>query len=556
MRFLARRDLIALALYLATFLALFVHLPLSGQLPGNTDTLLGISLSNLVQEKIEFWFSGLSRPTVFFPEPSFLPYGENCFGLMALFLFFKNAFSTSDIWAYYFCLSTAFALSSFGLFKLTTLFDVRSRVAFFAGLVYSLAGFTLGNVDDLNIVFVFFPAMSFYFIELGRRERSIRSIAIGSGLAGLQVWFGFYVFFFHSLALAIYAALNARDFAFAFRWRSAGLIAFAYAIACAPILAAYFYYHSFVEQNSIYTAYNDRIRQLTSLNWHHFWNVLPNNFLYSDSRNINDALDFSILSQLRKCCFPGFIFTAFAFLGSFRSKRHLWPHAIFVVFFTLSFGSNLPLFDTLTATGLGTYVRIPLRFYVFALLCASVFFAIGLGDLFERVLRRRGALAATAAMVVTGAFAILETTPFPVSGFALANEIDAPRSYVTHFSTRTEPAVVFDLPTNMRRVLPNGGRITTYSREILFMNYQTSHRQYVAGGVNAYQPRSRLLFDEAAAQLPSAEAIRRLHELGVEFLVFHKNLRLLPDEDYLDELKLSPALRLQFEDATLAILAY
>ncbi|MEK7355392.1 MAG: hypothetical protein AAB250_03035, partial [Bdellovibrionota bacterium] len=373
----SRRDgLVALG-FLVSFLALFIRFPLNGLLPGNVDTVLGIALSNLLAENIRLFFTGGGGPLIFYPVESFMPYGENCVGLGILYSTLK-VFARGDFWAYYLFLSILFTGSAVGVYKLASLFVEDTRVAVLAGVAFTLAGFTLANIDDSNVVFMFFPAMAFYFLERGRREARPGLIHLGLIFSGLQIWFGFYIFVFQALAIVLYFVTNARSLWPLLKGRHLSRTFLAYLLPALPLICLYLYYHFAVEPVSPYATYNEYIRQIGSLNWYHFWNVLPDVVVHSTKSNIYEAIDASVPSRLRKSCFPGFTFTVFTFLGVLAAARkHLWLAVVFGVFFALSFGVNLPLFETIARTHFGNYMRIPLRFHLFSLMIATIFYAVG-----------------------------------------------------------------------------------------------------------------------------------------------------------------------------------
>ena len=100
-----------LLVYMVIFGSLFLRFPLEGRLPGNTDSLLAIALSNIFFEKLVLFFSGDPTYTALFPARDVMSYGENCYGLASIFLVFK-ALIREDIRAYYLFITTLFTLNS------------------------------------------------------------------------------------------------------------------------------------------------------------------------------------------------------------------------------------------------------------------------------------------------------------------------------------------------------------------------------------------------------------------------------------------------------------
>ena len=189
--------------FLLISLAIFAQFPLQGSLPGNTDTLLAISLSNQILQKVGAFFAGhFSDPTVLYPSSGVLAYGENCYGLAALFVVFE-LLTQSEIVGYYLFISTIFALNGFAVTRLALSFVGDLRAAVLAGLAFTFSGFVLGNVDDPNVVFVFFPVKAFVYLIRGLRQKDPRALCIGCLFSGLQIWFGFYLFVYQSFLLVL-----------------------------------------------------------------------------------------------------------------------------------------------------------------------------------------------------------------------------------------------------------------------------------------------------------------------------------------------------------------
>ena len=536
--------------FAVVFLAFFLHLPLGGALPGNTDTILAIALSNHILEKVVHFFTGGSPFTAMYPARDVLAYGENCYGLASVFLAFK-LLTRSDLWGYYLTISTLFTLNALAMFRWARLYVDDSRVAWLAGLVFSLSALLLGNIDDPNLVFLLFPLLSLHSLELWVREGRTRALRAALLLAGAQIWFGFYLFVFHALVL-ILAIIHYRKL-LAQRLRPWDLVSLAgaYLLACAPLLAVYLHHHFhanlFSPYDSLLTA-----RQ-TSMGWHNFWNAVPGNLLYGESWNSYADFESSGWGRIRKSAFPGFVLPALALAGAGSSRaRRGFPALVVLVFLTLSLGVHLPGFEALMRIPAGAYFRVPVRFLLFALMPLVLYGAIGLSKVQRALPGKRGIGAAAAA----AALVILENAPFPLQGFPARDLLAPPASYVEFFRGRSEPAIVVDLPSSCfyrDGDRPDEGGLWFYNRDILYMNWQPIHRQIIAGGVNSYVSRARAELDPELQRVPEREALRKLRSVGVEYVVFHKKLVLLPDEDILARLRSSSDLVQRLDDERIAI---
>lgn len=545
--------------FIFIFLIFFLQLPLHGSLPGNIDTLLAISLSNVIREKFHLFFSGSIGYTVLYPTHDIIAYGENCYGLASLFIFFR-LITGSDIWGYYLFLSLIFALNSFAVFKLSSLFTRTSDAAILAGIAFSFASFTLANVDDPNVVFVFFPVLALYFLERSLRRRSIFDFDMGVSLSGIQIWFGFYIFLFQFFTLLIFISFNRvrlNDFLDRKKFLWGGLIYFG---ASSPLLAVYVFNHLRADVKSPYGGHH--VFEATSLYWFSFLNVLKGNLIYNPLNNhYANSMD-SHWARLRQSCFPGFLLPPLAVLGFWVSRgRTQVLKWIFFVFLIFALGVNIPFLEPVIARlPLGSYLRVPLRGYFFALIPLVIFFAIGAERLSDWLLKkwpseRKGLL--TGAILILGGIYVLENAEFPLARFEYRSLLEPPPAYVDFFRNASQRKILLDLPSS-KLFLPNmpirmEDRVWTYNREMIYMNWETFHHQIILNGINGYLPAEHMKLNEVIQQVPESKALNYLKSLGTNYLVFHKNLIIYPNEDILERLKKSPGLELVLEDGDLSI---
>ena len=533
------------------FLLFFAQLPLRGLLPGNTDSLLAIALSNLIREKIGLFLSGLPPFTAMYPARDILAYGENCYGLAFVFLFFRML-TRSDLWGYYLFIVTLFTANAWAVAQWVGLFVEGALIPWVAGLVFCLSGFTLANIDDPNVVFVALPLASLYCLERGVRDGDRRWLSRALFCTGLQIWFGFYVFVFQNLVLLILIPSRGRKLLAGGTHRDVLAAAAALLVPCLPLLLLYFHNHLHAQVVSPYDGASTAAQ--TSMSWHSFRNVLPGNLLYSEAANVFDPSEVGAWGRLRKTGFTGFALPVLALLGlalSFRKARGYL--AIFVLFLALSFGVHLPGFSQLARLPLGGYFRVPARFHLFALLPLILFAALGLRWLVRRLKSRA---AAVVVGLVAGAI-LLENVPFPLPGYAYEELLAPPDEYPRFFGGFARPAVILDLPSaclyRPGDPVDESERLFFDTRDILYMNWQTYHRQWIVGGVNSYVASSRAQLDDDLQRVPDPDSLRRLRSLGVEYIVFHKNLIQQPHESVLPRLQASPELRSRLETPRVAI---
>ncbi|MES2963858.1 MAG: hypothetical protein V4760_08200 [Bdellovibrionota bacterium] len=544
-----------LLLFLFFHLALFLQFPLTGRLPGNTDTLLSISLTNLINERVLLALSGLSGHTIFYPVTEFWAFGENCFALGWMFTFFK-LLTRSDHWAYYFFMVSIFTANSYAIHRLAKLFVESAEAALLAGFAFALSNFMLGHIDDANVVFVFFPVMGLVSLESGLRSGERADFRRAALFSSLQIWFGMYVFAFQFIALAIFALIRFKRLRECLALREVAKLGAIYVLPALPIILLYVSNASRPDLTSPYG--NELSRRLSSLHWYHFRNVLPGNLLYSSETNVwFPEDDPSPWYNFRKMAFPGFVLPVFALFGFIASKlrenKSVRPLAMMVLSFgALAFGSNLFDFESIVALPFGTFFRVASRAHLFALIAISVFFAIGVEKVIF-VLGKKSRWATKWVPLAIGVFFILENVPFPMIGYDYTGLLEPAASYSKFFEKFPERQVVADVPSDYQARLPQTAPVWTYSRDALYMNWQTYHRQIIIGGINSYLPKTRLEADELIQKLPDSEALAGLRKLSVGWIVFHKKFVLFERENVLDGLEKAEGLKKEFEDADLAI---
>jgi len=225
-----------------------------------------------------------------------------------------------------------------------------------------------------------------------------------------------------------------------------------------------------------------------------------------------------------------------------------------------------PLYDLSPVVRL---FRIPVR--AFALTVASVSIASGYGWLcllrqLERVPRPRlRPLAWLAiALLVIG----LENIPFPLPAYAAAPYTPPSPDYVDFLGdlARHDPAretapaeermpVILDLPSAIGYGGALVGDLFPQNRELIYMNWQTYHRQNIVNGLNGYLPRSRVEMQKAIGALPDPAALAMLRRLGVRYLALHPDL-VLEDAELrmLAAVRRAPSVRLVFAARRLVVL--
>jgi hypothetical protein len=150
---------------------------------------------------------------------------------------------------------------------------------------------------------------------------------------------------------------------------------------------------------------------------------------------------------------------------------------------------------------------------------------------------------------------LLENVPFPMRSFEGARFVRPPEDYLRFLSARRD-AVVLNLPSGIGYGLAGSADdLYVFNRELIYMNWQTYHRQSIVNGVNGYIPLSRIELQRLIMALPADEAIAGLGELGVQFLVVNKEMFLPGELPLTHALRASKKLVSVLDSETIAVFA-
>lgn len=482
-------------------------------------------------------------PTVLYPASGALPYGENCYGLAAVFLIFKLIVN-NDVWAYYFFISTIFALNGYAVKKFTNLFCMRELPSYMAGLAFCCAGFVLGNIDDPNVVFIFFPVMGLKHLFNWLKSGNEKKLYLGFFCFGCQIWFGLYVFTYQFLLIILFLICNRKQIVQRIKLKSLLVSVFLALIMTSPLLIVYIFNHNLEDITSIYAVFRD-----CSLELKNFFQRLPNNIIYKDA--FIKKLDWV---EIRKHCFTGIFLPLVALIGSVRIIKTSRSQGIFLIlsasiFLSLSFGANNPMLSGYMELPFISYLRVPSRYYLITILILTVLYGIGVEVIGGLV---RDEKKSSVIMLALGIAFVLENLPTQLYGHEYASILKPDPSYIEYFGGKKRRSIILDLPSTVlfqqEQQVNTADRIWFFSREAFYMNWQTYHHQIIVGGTNGYIPKRRLEIEEYIRLLPSAAGVKKLRNFGVEFIVYHKDMVLFPNENILDELKVSPYLNLRSEN--------
>jgi hypothetical protein len=530
---LSKQNLVILFIYSIFFLTLFIQFPLKKSLPGNCDTWHAISLSNIYKNKVKNLVQGNTPASSMYPAKNIYSYGESSMGGSLIFIFFRTM-GFNNINAYYLYISCLFSLTAFGIFILANSYINHPGASFLAGFIFTCSNLMFAHIDDSILMFYFFPALSMFFLKQYFFTEKIKNIYIAALLGGIQVYFSLYVFIYQTLALF---SLLAANYKLVLKRTTQKVFIKASILYVLFALPFFLFYLNTLLYLEIASPWNNSVLhhiEVFSLQLTDIFKILPDNLLYS---NIPQTEESVFWNYIRHHAFLGIIAPALAIM----SLKKLTPgklELVIIMFIGLffSFGYSIRIGETLIHTPmyyiyhylpLTRYIRVPIRAYFLVSLSISILASHGLHSIFVRYKLQNRKKFFILILILFIHF--LENTPFPLMSFKAEKLAAIPSSYKNFFKNQ-EKKIILDLPTSLGTDFQYSNRVLfPYNREVIYMNWQTEHEHFILGGVNGYYPKSRVEVQKYVEKIPERNTLNYLNNLGVNYIVFHKNL-LLPEE--------------------------
>ncbi len=589
-----RTNTAILLLYVCFFLVLFVQFPLKGTIPGNCDNWFAIAYSNIYLNKIISFFTGAAVGTSLYPITDVYAYGESAPLTGLIFIFFK-LFGFNDVVCNYLFLTTLFSWTAFSTYLLTHTYVNNWQASILAGFFFSCAGFTFGNMDTTQAVFFGIAFLSIYYARRFLLEKKTKYVIYAAVLGGLQVYFSAYVFLLQSIILGLLVLLNFRQLFWESLNRRNTLLAIV--IFLAFITPFFGFYTLTMAQKSFYNPHpNTFIASVKSLSPNDLLRSLPNNLLYpyqavlvedirmiglqlsekyglAIKQNTHDWLmqgqhpelqeDFLFIS-IRTCANIGWLIYLLAFIGILKASPPLKKELLIigVVGFFLSLGPVLligqslypaPFFLCYKYLPFFDLFRVPVRGFFVFLLMISIFASIGFVK-FSQKLTAKQAWKTTIGIGLLFFF-FVENIPVPFHGFTAQQYIKPPVIYNTLFDKPAQNTLL-ELPSNPGVSLGKGDEsLFEYNREIIYMNWQTYHKQNIVNGSNGYYPQSRLKLQQMLETNDKRmDLVGLQREYAIDHIIFHKHMVVYEDEKkWLDQLRTSKLLTKVVENDTLVV---
>ena len=567
----------AIIFYGLFFLILFLQFPLKKALSGNCDTWLALTYSTYTFESIKSFFTGEYMGRAMYPVENPLAYGESAPGAQMMIIFFKM-FGLSDHWTNYFYISLVFIMTASAIFVFAGNFVSSFYGRLFAGFVFTCNNMTFAHIDDSIIVFFFIAALSLHFLYKWFRERKNKYLMTAAVLNGIQVYFSFYNFLYLSVMAAVFIIVLSPKNKTAIKELAKPLSIFSAIVLSISLPMVLFYLHTlkgleFVNPfGSLYTTKKASLNPISMIM------VLPDNLIYPD---IGEMLGIpKNWGFIRHYCFTGLLsLSLFIYsMGKWNKHRLLFAATAFAgLFMALGpvFQFNFqdlfysPLYIFYTLVPILEFLRVTLRAHFIFLFAISISAAISF-DKITKIFPKKALFLIPAFFIVHA----IENTPFPMISFDGSYTETVPEIYSEIKQTKTD-AVVLDLPSFMKidhpdwkdRVYNDPARFVKkspdnpplivenlgmfvyswddlfeYNREIIYTNWQTSHKLNSVNGVNGYFPTPRMMFQYHINKLPDPKSFSALKKWGVEYIVWHEDMVIKRDTLKLFHLRRSPCL--------------
>jgi hypothetical protein len=570
-----QRVIAALGAYLAFFLALFAQYPLQGAVPGNCDTLLVISLSNTYITKAAELLGLGAAGHAMYPVENILAYGESAPASALLFILPKLLLGLNDVYAYYVFITLVFTLTALGTFIFAGLFMTSTGARLFAGFSAACSNMMFSHIDDQVLFLYFIPLVTITVMVRAVEHSRPRWMLWGAALGGLQVYFSLYVFLFQTALLAGLWAYYHLRVAGIQKLGATAKAALCYALVAAPFFIFYILVSTRFNVVSVWDP--EVIIRALSLNPSDVLKAVPGNLLYG-----RDHLQH--WSALRHQNLIGFAVLAAALFAFCLRGRHR-PMLGFMALAGVVLALGPDVAEGATALAPAPlhyfyqwipaldYLRVPVRAYFLVVIAVSVLAGVTLQFLLGKS-PKSGASALL--LVLFFGVQIVENVPFPLRPVKLGPHLEAPAEYMAFFADKHDK-LILDLPTGLglrydnfkhsvfhdpaafiyrepgqpqlsaldeRMVSVSDRDIYHYNRDLLYMNWQTQHKQNIVGGANGYFPVSRLIFERWALDLPDERALLWLREQGVDYIAYHQEMVLPGDRPLLYYFENSPHLKL------------
>jgi hypothetical protein len=486
------------------------------------------------------WIQHGEAYSAMYPANPAVFYGESAPGMGVAYLLVDLLLPRD--WAVSALIALFLAASAFGVYSVARALDVQRIPAFCGGFFFATSNFVFANIDDSIVLFWLLPLLAVRELvlwmqrrngvehtECGHRRTFIR-IAL---LLGIQLYFSVYLFLYGVsicgvvLVLALWHCRAHVRLARLVKQVATSIALLA--VLVLPWLLFYLYVRYSLEFTNPFVPKG--VTRLCSLNLTDLVHALPGNRIRPEP----DASWTLYWSEVRRHAYLGFVPISLAVVGLFRSgllRRISVAFALVGLFLSTAptFSDDLAKMTTFISvlqefSDYALFMRVPLRGYFLTGIGVALLAASGLqlvGDRFRMQSKPLHLLLVVPILAVH----LYDNVPSDAAQFKIANYATAPEGLVEFGDTHPD-AVIAQIPSELGfDLLDSELSLFRYSRELVYLLWQSDHGLRTVNGVNGYAAESRVAVNELLSRPITASTLAELHrDFGVTHLVVHRDLR-------------------------------
>lgn len=523
------KSTLFLGIYLMFFAFVLVQFPLNEALTGNTDSWFYVGAYKLYETHLLSFFMNTPVGEALYPSGPGFMYGDPCFFGAFIYLPF-SWLGINELWAWYSMLTVVYATNAFGAYLFFSNWAKKRLTAFWAGLALGASVFCFGNIDSPNAFYLgtmfFCLHYSNRFLNGGQWKYLIAAVVWGAS----TLYFSAYIFVFQALLIFfLWAYYHSKVLAIQ------GLVRkLAFAVVLAILLVAPYLFGFLYAPGGISSAWNpvDSFNMIDklSLDLPDLIRTLEGNLIYPV---LKDGLQDHPFFYAQHAVFPGILFLVLAIAGFICSPKRgrVWL-VLVVIGFVMAIGPAIhiggvrlpmPMSILYEHFGLDGAIRNPVRLWYLVLIGLIGLTLPAIDKLLERP---KGIWI----LVLLASIYVLENVPFAAPKYNATAYIYPDKGYLDLLADDND-GVVLELPSRVytRGEWPRG--LNEFSREYIYMLWQTKHNQNIVNGCNGFLPTTRLVVNDMLCRMVDDNTLTPLTRLyGINIVVFHKNLTLLEDD--------------------------
>ncbi len=452
---------------------------------------------------------GIFDANIYYPLPNTLAYSENLIG--SAIVAAPIIWLTGDaMLAMNLVALSATCLSGLGAYLLARRLGIGALGAVLAGIVFAFAPARFFRMSQIHLVAMQWIPFSLAYLHAYFDSKRARDLHLAIGFAVLQVLCGGHGAVFLGVAGAAFVAyrlVRGEPLALVNRIRDVGVTG---VLLLVPVAMMVWPYRRVQQEMGLRRTLEN-------------WTVTPESHLASPSHVHQFVLslfsDVKFHEHATAYLFPGIlpVLLAAAALLVPREKslqqRHVVFYAVLAVVSVLLFiDGPLALWPWVYSWPGMNFIRAPSRFMILTTLCLAVLAGAG----FERMAARWLPLTQRATAVAIAVLLLAEFSAYPFKG----TDYTVPSPAVDRWlATQPAPFVVAEVPVPDPR---NSGRFERF--QTMTMLHSMVHWQNTVHGYSGFRApfHDQLYLD--LRRFPDETSITRLREVGVTYVVVHREL--------------------------------